>query len=71
MFFRKIGCLVGLENWVKQKLISAMTALQSQKGFSVSILLLNEFQAHRQRERERERERARRESTVAAQLSFG
>ena len=71
MLFRKIGCLVGSENWVKVKMFSVSTVKQEQWGkkyilslFSLQIISedaqrkkgLTDAQTCKQRERERERE---------------
>ena len=69
MLFRKIGCLVGSENWVKLKMFSVSTVKQEQWGkkyflslFSLQIISgdaqrkkgLIDAQTHKHRERERE-----------------
>ena len=74
MLFRKIGCLVGSENWVKLKMFSVSTVKQEQWGkkyflslFSLQIISedaqrkkgLTDAQTCKQRERERERAQAR------------
>ena len=74
MLFRKIGCLVGSENWVKLKMFSVSTVKQEQWGkkyflslFSLQIMSgdaqrkkgLIDAQTHKHRERERERAQAR------------
>ena len=55
MLFRKIGCLVGPENWVKLKIFSCVDRKISGVGwkwFEVKIFTSNHFQTHVQRERE-------------------
>ena len=55
MLFRKIGCLVGSENWVKLKIFSCVDRKISGVGwkwFEVKIFTSNHFRTHVQRERE-------------------
>ena len=71
MLFRKIGCLVGPENWVKLKMFSVLTVKQEQWGgkyflslFSLQTISrdaqgkkgLTNAQMHKHRERELEHE---------------
>ena len=57
-------CLVSIENWVKQKLISALTIkYPSQAGNEFQFLFYLQMNSRTHRQREREREIARREST--------
>ena len=81
MLFRKIGCLVGLENWVKRKLFSVdhkISPLIPKKHFCFnftfkSLLELRHAKGERERERTtqrngREREKEERVGRVRAKL---
>ena len=69
MFFRKIGCLVGPENWVKLKMFSFFIVKQEQWGgkYFLSLFSLKTISGDAQRKKgltdaqtrkHRERERA-------------
>ena len=65
MLFRKIGCLVGPENWVKQKSIAVLTVKYPSKvGNDFQFLFYLQMNS-RLTDRERERERGREQEEKA------